>query len=271
MAILPAAVLVALRPLLVVTALGALVGACGAVFPRYTTATRPVPDRLQETGNITPPPDGVRAVRAESAEIPATRPDGQAWDSDGLPDPYVVVFRNDVEVYRSPVARDTLRPTWEGAPVSLFVSHETAFRFELRDADGLVDDAISVIEYPGVPSGAMASGAWRVSFPNTAALVFRLDRPTPRFGMGVTYEIHEDYLRVLSVEHASPGTTAGLAEGDRITHVDGVAVSTLDERGARQAMDRSALRDVTLRVVTAGAAPRDVTVRPDAVYPARKP
>jgi len=245
--------------------------ACGAVFPRYTTATRAVPDRMQETGNITPPPDSIRAVRAASAEIPATRPDGNPWDSDGLPDPYVVVFRNDVEVYRSPVARDTLHPTWEGAPTSLIVSGETAFRFELRDADGVVDDSISVIEYPGVPSSALASSEWRVTFPNTAFLVMRIERPPPRFGMGVTYEMHEDYLRILAVELASPATAAELREGDRITHIDGVAVSTLDELGGRQAMDRSAMREVTLRIERAGEAPRDVTVRNDAVYPARKP
>ncbi len=258
-------------PLVLALCAGALAASCGAVFPRYTTATRAIPERLQETGNITPPPDSIRAVRAASAEIPATRPDGQPWDSDGLPDPYVVMFRNDVEVYRSPVARDTLQPTWDGPARSLFLSGETSFRFELRDADGVVDDSISVIEYPGVPSGALGAGEWRVTFPNTAALVLRLDRPTARFGMGVTYEMHEDYLQIVAVEQASPATAADLQVGDRITHIDGVAVSTLDERGGRQAMDRSVMREVTLRVVRSGAPPRDVIVRNDAVYPAHKP
>lgn len=243
---------------------------CGAVFPRYTTATRAVPDAVRESGSLAPAPASVRTMRVVSAVMPAMRPDGQPWDGDNGPDPFVVVSRNNTEVHRSPVVSDTTTPQWQDPGQTLFLTPDSLYRFELRDEDGVLDDPISVIESTGVPDGALASGVWRVTFPNGATLRVELAAPTPRLGMGVTYEVHEDALVVIEVEPASPGNTAGLQRDDQIEAIDGQHVSALGERGSRQAMDRAATRDVTLSLRRRGA-PHEVIVRSDAVYPARKP
>jgi C-terminal processing protease CtpA/Prc len=85
----------------------------------------------------------------------------------------------------------------------------------------------------------------------------------------VTYEVHGDYLRVLEVDAVSPANTAGLRPDDRITAIDGQRISAIGEIGARQGMDRGAMRAVTVTVVRGDASPQDLEVRVDAVYPAR--
>ncbi len=250
-------------------ALGVALVGCGAVFPRYSTATRAVPDAFRSGGTLSPPPDGVRDLSVVMAELPPSRPDGRAWDDDGLADPYVVVYRDGTEVLRTPVARDTNRAMWEHARTTLDLRSAGSFRFELFDDDGAFDDAVGSVEVPGVPPEASQSGAWRVTFANHSVVQVALRAPEPRMGMGVTYEVHSDYLGVVEVMVPSPANTAGVAVGDRITHVEGQRVSDLGELGARQAMDRSAVRPITVIVTRPGGVTRALDVRVDAVYPAR--
>ncbi len=241
---------------------------CGAVFPRYTTATRRPPDGMRESGALTPPPDDVRYVSVVSAELPPSRTDGRTWDSDGAPDLYVVITRDGSEVYRSPVVSDSLRPTWSNAGENLRTPAGARWRVELWDEDGVVDDPVGSQEFVGVPSSALDGGEWVVRLPRNAVVRLRAAPPEPRVGMGVTYEVHEDYLGVISVVPGSPGAQAGLAEGDRVVSVDGHSVQSLGELGARRAMDRASMREVTLWYRRGEAAPREARVQPGAVYPA---
>lgn len=241
---------------------------CGAVFPRYTTTMRRPPDGMRESGALTPPPDDVRYVSVVSAELPPSRTDGRTWDSDGEPDLYVVIVRDGSEVYRSPVARDSLRPTWTSAGENLRTPPNARWRVELWDEDGVVDDPVGSQEFQGVPSSALDGGEWVVRLPRNAVVRLRAAAPEPRVGMGVTYEVHEDYLRVISVVPGGPGAQAGLQEGDRVVSVDGHAVQSLGELGSRRGMDRASQREVTLWVRRGDAAPRELRVQPGAVYPA---
>lgn len=241
---------------------------CAAVFPRYTTATRRVPAELLQERSITPPPDDVRTVSVLSAELPPSRTDGQAWDSDGDPDLYAVILRDGVEVYRSPVAPNSLRPEWRDAEVTLRVRPDSVLRFELWDDDGVVDQPVGAEQVTGIPSSALDGGNWVIRYQGNAFLRLGARPPEARFGMGVTFEVHEDYLRVISVEEGSPGAAAGLREGDRIVAIDGRTVQDLGELDAHQAMDRGAVRQVTLTVAR-GDARTPITVSPGAVYSAR--
>lgn len=242
---------------------------CGAVFPRYTTATRSVPAELIQERTLTPPPDDVRAVSVLSAELPPSRTDGQPWDADGEPDLYAVILRDGVEVYRTPVVRDSRRPEWRTAEVTLRVRPDSVLRFELWDEDGVVDQPVGAEQVTGVPSSALDGGNWVVRFQRNAFLRLAARPPEPRFGMGVTFEVHEAYLRVLAVEPGGPGASAGLRVGDRIVALDGRRVQDLGEVGSRQAMDRASVRPVALAVERDGSPPAAITVSPGAVYPAR--
>ncbi|MDO9019021.1 MAG: PDZ domain-containing protein [Deltaproteobacteria bacterium] len=248
--------------------LPSLVG-CGAVFPRYTTATRSVPADMVQQRAIAPPPDDVRTVSVLSAELPPSRTDGQPWDSDGEPDLYAVILRDGVEVYRTPVVQNSLRPEWRNATVTLRVRPDSVLRFELWDADGMVDQPVGAEQVTGVPASALDGGNWVIRYQRNAFLRLAARPPEPRFGMGVTFEVHEDHLRVLAVEEGGPGAAAGLRVGDRIVALDRRRVQDLGEIESHQAMDRASLRPVTLTVERDGSPPATMTVAPGAVYSAR--
>ncbi len=254
----------------VVAALAVLpsVVGCAAVFPRYTTATRRVPAELLQEHSVAPPPEDVRTVSVLSAELPPSRTDGQPWDSDGEPDLYAVILRDGTEVYRSPVMPNSLRPEWRAAEVTLRVRPDSVLRFELWDDDGMVSQPVGSEQVTGIPSSALDGGNWTIRFQGNAFLRLGARPPEARFGMGVTFEVHEDYLRVISVEEGSPGATAGLRADDRIVAIDGRTVQDLGELDAHQGMDRASVRPVAL-TVQRGDARTPVTVSPGAVYSAR--
>ena len=248
--------------------LPSLVG-CGAIFPRYTTATRSVPADMVQQRSIAPPPDEVRTVSVLSAELPPSRTDGQPWDSDGEPDLYAVILRDGVEVYRTPVIQNSLRPEWRNASVTLRIRPDSVLRFELWDADGVVDQPVGAEHATGVPSSALDGGNWVIRYQRNAFLRLAARPPEPRFGMGVTFEVHEDNLQVLAVEEGGPGAAAGLRVGDRIVALDRRRVQDLGEIESHQAMDRASLRPVVLAVERDGSPPATLTVAPGAVYSAR--
>ena len=254
--------------LLALASMASLVG-CGAVFPRYTTATRRVPAELIQVHGVTPPPDDIRTVAVLSAELPPSRPDGQPWDSDGEPDLYTVVLRDGVEVYRTPVVSNSLHPEWPAAAVALRVRPNTVLRFELWDDDGLVDQPAGAEEVTGLPASALDGGNWVIRFQRNALLRLAARLPEPRFGMGVTFEVHEDYLRVISLEEGAPGAAAGLRVGDHIVALDGRRVQDLGEIESHQSMDRASVRPVVLSIQRDGSPPTTMTVAPGAVYSAR--
>jgi hypothetical protein len=241
---------------------------CAAVFPRYTTLARTPPAGLLEGGALNPPPEDIRRLTFVSAELPPSRPDGHTWDDDGDPDLYAVLYRDGEEIYRTPVAQNTLRPTWRDASVTVRLGPGSRLRIELRDEDGVVDETVARAELLSLPEGA--DGVTQpVRFDNEATLQLGSSAPHPSLGMGVTYEVHESYLRVLEVTPEGPGFSAGLRPGDRILAIDGRGVADLGEQGSRQGMDRAALRDVRLTVQREGGATIGVDVRLGAVYPAR--
>ena len=254
--------------LLAAFGLAALSG-CGAVFPRYTSATRRPPQGFIEANRLAAPPESVRRVTFVSAALPPQRSDGRAWDDDSPPDLTVRLYRNDVEVYRSPIARDQARAVWADAITTLYLPASAQMRVELWDDDGAFSDPVGRAEFRGIPTGAADGGDHLMRLEGGAELTLRVEAPAPMLGMGVTYEVHGDYLRVLEVDAVSPANTAGLRPDDRITAIDGQRISAIGEIGARQGMDRGAMRAVTVTVVRGDASPQDLEVRVDAVYPAR--
>jgi len=224
---------------------------------------------MLESGGLMALPPQIRRLTFVSANLPPSRADQRTWDDDGHPDLYCVLLRDGEEIYRTPVARDTLRPEWQHASVTVRFDPRARLRFELRDDDGPVSELVSEIEFTGVPEGAMAGGNVSLQLTRGVTLFLRADPPPPMVGMGVEYEIHEEYVRVLSLEAVCPARTAGLRVGDRITAIDGRSVASLGEVGVRQAMDRSALRNVTLRVEREGRPAMEITVQVNAVYSAR--
>lgn len=244
---------------------------CAALYPRYTTAYSAVPAGLAESGELSPAPDTVHRLSVISAEVPRQTRDGRAWDADGAPDPYVVIFRNGAEVYRTRSIANNYRPEWDPQHdyVDVILRDNDEIRVELRDDDGLGSDPVGIGIARGVPSDARNGGVWMMRLEGGPVVSLRTVPPPPQLGMGLTYEFRDDALYVVAIEEASPARAAGLRPGDRIVAVDGRAVAQLGETGARQALDRNTMQDVTLRVVRGRGSTDEVTVRRGAVYPAR--
>lgn len=260
-----------MKPTLVLSVIASLwgLGACSAVFPRYTTAMHRPPPGMVEDRLVSPPPENVWQIRVLEADLPPSRIDGRGWDSDGAPDLFVVIRRNGEEVYRTPVLSNTLRPQWSNAAVTLTVNPNDALRVELLDDDGPVNDHLGLADFHGVPAEARDGGNWLVQLDNRTTLRLAASAPPPMLGMGVTYEVHDDFLQVLEVVPGSPAAAQGVVVGDRINAIDGHTVASLGEVGSRQAMDRGSLRGVDLTVTHAGRAAEPVHIESGAVYPAR--
>ena len=54
--------------------------ACGTIFPRYHTATRPAPEGMLESGGLEGAPTDMRQLTFVSADLPPSRTDGSRWD-----------------------------------------------------------------------------------------------------------------------------------------------------------------------------------------------
>lgn len=227
---------------------------------------------MVESGALSQPPDTVQRVSFREAEAPPSRRDAASWDTDGPPDLYVVIYRNDQEIYRTPVATNQAHATWpDSAAVSVFVSPQSRMRVELWDEDGAFDDIVGRYEWIGMPTSAMHGGAWVIPLENGGSIHLEANPPPPQLGMGITFEVHEEYAQIIDVVPDGPAAHAGLTVGDHITSIDNRTVLDLGEIGTRQGLDRGAVREVALTVVHGSDAPRQVTVRCDAVYPALKP
>lgn len=244
---------------------------CSAVYPRYSTVVRDVPAAMAEGGELSPPPDFVQRIAVIRAELPRTTRDGRRWDDDPGPDPYVVIYRNGVEVFRSRVVANSFRPEWDPQRdyVDLRVRDSDRLRVELRDDDGWSFDPVGIQDMHGVPSEARNGGVWLIRLEGGSVVELRATPPPPRLGMGVTYEYRGDALWVVSVEEAGPAYAAGLRPGDRIGSIQGRPVGAMSELEARDAMDRGAMTDVSLTVIRGNGRPMEITVRRDALYPSR--
>lgn len=220
-------------------------------------------------GQLSQPPEGVRVVRAAEAEAPPSKPSGEAWDGDGPPDLYVVLYRNDQELYRSEVMSDSAHPTFTGPGVALYAPPDASFRVELWDEDGPFDDLVGRQEFQGIPASARQGGQWLLRMEHGATVRLEASAPAPMLGLGVTYEVHGGYLQLLEVVSDGPAGRAGLRVGDRITAVDRRSVSDLEEQGSRRALDRGTARELDLTVEHADGRTETVHLPVDAVYPAR--
>jgi C2 domain len=186
------------------TAFVFFLGGCSTIFPRYHTATRTPPAGTLEQGTLSAPPDNLRRLEFISAELPPSRPDGSTWDADGDPDLFAILFRNGDEVYRTPVVRNSLNPQWNGASITVHLESRSRTRIELRDDDGPVSTLVALIEFTGAPRGAMEGSNTVLRLEGGSVVQIRSSEPVPLLGMGIEYEVHETFLKILSMDSASP-------------------------------------------------------------------
>jgi C2 domain len=90
------------------------------------------------------PFDSPWSYTIESASIDTVQPNGATWDPDNSPpDPYVVVYINNVQLDRTPEDGDTYTPAWGYTTESQLMEPGDTIEFEVQDSDVLDNDIIS--------------------------------------------------------------------------------------------------------------------------------
>lgn len=237
---------------------------CAAIYPELGTRTDPAPaGRLDP-----PPPDDLRWLAFESAEIPATTRDGRKWgrSGEGLPDAVARLFVNDAEVLRSEPAPKTLNPRFTGRWRNLPLKLGDRVRVELWDSDPLNDRAIGKQSTRVTPE-MLSDGRWRASFDMGGSVTLVVQPAHALWGLGFWYELRQGAARVTRLYAHSPASRAGLRKGDAIVAIGptDVAVMTADE--VRSAINAPPPDGLVLTVRHADGATLEAKVVPGPIYP----
>ena len=86
-------------------------------------------------------------VELRGATLSATRPDASAWDDDGPPDPYVVVWRGGTRFATSLGTVDTTEPAWNYTfRWALALGERDLLALDVQDDDGPTDELMLACE-----------------------------------------------------------------------------------------------------------------------------
>ncbi len=241
-------------------ALTVSVALAACAYPRRSTSLSPV---RHATITTTDAPADIWRLRIVGAVIPPRSRGDLAWDgSDGLPDPFVRVYRDDALVYETPTLQDTLAPEWDAAlPENLHAPSNAVFRFEIWDRDELGADPVGIFRHRGLPANVVPGADARVMMESGAQLSLHLGPPMPHRGVGIrTFEVRGDSLVIVEIETYSPAARAGLVPGDTIVAIGGQPVSALGSQRAPGALSMAGDRHQDLRVRGADGRERDVSL-----------
>lgn len=241
--------------------------ACTAVYPELLTPVRPPPPGAAFDPG--PPPDLVY-LAVESAEIPERTRDGRSWDRVGgaLPDPFIIVFVDDKELFRTPTEPDTLNPTWPSQKRRNYrIDPEAEVRVEMWDANTITSRPICVQRLRNLPR--RLDDEARLLVCGSGARIRLVAAPArARWGIGLYYELRSEQVVVSRVIRESPAAREELARGDRILQLQGKDVKTLSADEIRTLVNMNARGGLELRVRSADGRERTIQLKDGPMYPA---
>ena len=90
------------------------------------------------------PFDSPWSYTIEHATVASVQPNGDNWDPDNsAPDPYVVVYINNVQLDRTPEDDNTYTPDWGYTTKSELMAPGDTIEFEMQDSDDFTNDIIT--------------------------------------------------------------------------------------------------------------------------------
>jgi hypothetical protein len=118
------------------------------------------------------PFDSPWSYTIENATVDTVQPNGDNWDPDlSAPDPYVVVYINNVQLDRTPEDDNTYTPDWAYTTRSQLMAPGDTIEFEMQDSDDFTNDIITRCNFT---ASADLEGPHRCSDP-TATLDFNVN------------------------------------------------------------------------------------------------
>lgn len=199
---------------------------CGAVYPELGTAISAMPAGVPVEP---PPPEGRYYFEVVRAVVPARTRDGRDWVQafGSLPDPYVKVFLEGKELWRTSSVRDSLEPRFEGSPtgnIDFVLGSE--LRIELWDAGALNDHPIDHRKLR-VQAEMIDAAEQAIDLPAGGTVFIKLAPARPVWGVGLWYDLRKSSAKLTRVLDGSPAWRAGLRKGDRILAIDGQSTDAL--------------------------------------------
>jgi len=249
-------------------ALGVLGGAssCAAVFPEIATPVRDVPAGIELDP---PPPDDLLFLHVASADIPKRTRDGRQWDEVGgrAPDPFVVVFAENDELFRTEVQSNTLHPVWKEKPnVNYRIPPRAQIRVELWDKNTMQPRPICQAKFRDVQD-AVFSGGRDISCSSGARIRLDVERAKAKMGIGMKLEVRSHQVFITRVYQESPASRAELKAGHEVVSIQGKAVAQMGEGEARSLINANTRTGVTLSVLDPGGGTLSVTLKDGPIYP----
>ncbi len=239
---------------------------CAAVFPEQATPVREVPSGIQLDP---PPPDDLLFLHVAAAEIPQRTRDGRKWDDvgGGAPDPFVVVFLEDEELFRTEVQANTLHPQWSKQPsVNYRIPPRSQLRLEMWDKNTMQHHPICLAKFRDVQDDAFAGGR-NITCNSGARIRLDVAPAKAKMGIGFKYEVRKGEVIITRVFEESPASRAELKPGHQVVSIQGRAVSQMDEGEARSLINANTRTGVTLSVLERGGTTLSVTVKDGPIYP----
>ena len=239
--------------------------ACAAVFPELSTRF----DKAPAIGALDPPPpDDRHFVRVVKGRVPPRARDGRTWDQafGSLPDPYVRVIVNGVELFKTKSASDTLAPVWDTSPGGNYrVQLGDKIEVQLWNNNPLADTIIGKKELRLEREQLGAEVDLELS--GESGVTLSIPPAKPIWGAGFWYELRRGGARVTRVVDASPATRAGLQQGDEIVVLDGKPIETLTVDEVRSTLSAIPTQGVPMTVRHRDGATLQLTVKEGPIYP----
>jgi len=239
--------------------------ACAAIYPEVNTPILPPPN---DDAVKPPPPDNYVCVYLKGARIPAQMRDGRKWGKDeGYPSPYAILSLDGNELSRTEVEPDTLEPTWPNQKKSNYkIVGKSRLKIEIWDNHGLIPHPLCVREVLNV-QGYADVGETELDCGGGTIMTLAVEPAHARWGLGFFYELRSSAASVTRVIAASAAGRVGLSPGDEIVSIMGHATSQLDTGQVQSLIRSNSTTGLKLKVSTGGGAPREVTLKDEAIYP----
>lgn len=195
-----------------------------------------------------PPPPNVVYIAVTGVEIPNRTRDGRAWDSlgSGLPDPFAVVLVGDRELFRTPVERDTLKPTWPKAPKTSYeLPRGAEVRVEIWDDNAIYKKPMCSKSIRDLADHAK-TGSVDLLCDGGLEIHLTVKPAEAKFGLGFSYEFRSDGVYISDVMPLSPASRAGMRPNSKILTLMGKSPGGLSEGEVQSLINMNAPTGVDL-------------------------
>jgi hypothetical protein len=203
-----------------------------------------------------------------AARLPKKTKGGVSWDDDGgKPDPYLVVYADGEELFRTKPVDDVTEVEWPDARGNFSIATGAELKVLVFDADTTSDQPMGQGSL-GKPSRIdAANGSMRTSLGGTSSLTLTLGKPRAWFGLGFSYEIQGDETHVVTAFAHGPAGRAGMKSGDQIVSVSGKKLSSMLPDEVHRMFDGLPTNPLDIVVKHKGATTEALKVSVGAIYP----